>query len=131
MIENNILYRPVYRKLFQITVWWFKHNLLLLDGLKQRVLNDLWRARLSRRRIIWLLGHPSPPINKFNRRHTGRLRKRTNFTRKRGEGGWRGAKSYDREEAWPSINHSILSGLKTPYSRQTCSTTRQDITRRI
>jgi hypothetical protein len=26
-----------------------------------------------------------------------------------GEGGGRGAGSYDREIAWPSINHSILS----------------------
>ncbi len=30
---------------------------------KQRVLNDLWRARLSRGRLIWFLAHPlSPPI---------------------------------------------------------------------
>jgi hypothetical protein len=27
--------------------------------------------------------------------------------------GWRVAKSYDRGKAWPSLNHSILSGL--PY----------------
>ncbi len=26
-----------------------------------------------------------------------------------GVGGRRGAKSYDREKAWPSVNHSILS----------------------
>ncbi len=26
-----------------------------------------------------------------------------------GQGGGRGTKSYDREKAWPSINHSILS----------------------
>ncbi len=26
-----------------------------------------------------------------------------------GEGGGRGAKSDDREKAWPSVNHSILS----------------------
>jgi hypothetical protein len=38
--------------------------------------------------------------------------------------GGRGAKSYDCEKAWPSINHSILSGYK--YSecllRKSCST---------
>jgi hypothetical protein len=30
----------------------------------------------------------------------------------RGGGGWRGAKSYDREKAWPSIYHSLLFGLE-------------------
>ncbi len=33
-----------------------------------------------------------------------------------GEGG-RGAKSYDRERAWPSINHSILFGAGSPPHR--------------
>jgi len=28
------------------------------------------------------------------------------------EGGGRGAESYDRNKAWSSINHTILSGLK-------------------
>jgi hypothetical protein len=28
---------------------------------------------------------------------------------RKGGGGWSGAKSYDREKAWPSIKHSILS----------------------
>ncbi len=32
------------------------------------------------------------------------------YWRDKGRVGGRGAKSYDREEAWPSINHSILSG---------------------
>jgi hypothetical protein len=27
--------------------------------------------------------------------------------------GWEGAKSYDGEKAWSSINHSILSATKT------------------
>ncbi len=36
-----------------------------------------------------------------------------------GGGGGRGTKSYDREKAWPSIDHSILSGatvFHTVYS---------------
>ncbi len=32
------------------------------------------------------------------------------YRRERGRRGGRGAKSFYREEAWPSINHSILSG---------------------
>ncbi len=35
-----------------------------------------------------------------------------------GEGGWPGAKSYDREKAWPSIYQSILADVK--YLRQLC-----------
>ncbi len=31
-----------------------------------------------------------------------------------GGGGGRGAKSYDREKAWPSINHSVLSAYMSP-----------------
>jgi hypothetical protein len=46
-----------------------------------------------------------------------------------GEGG-RGAKSYDREKAWSSINNSILSGLnvgqcsKIPLCAEQCSITK-------
>jgi hypothetical protein len=42
-----------------------------------RVLNDLWRTRLTRCRMIWL--HPPPRPCMLNRRHTGRLRKRDNL----------------------------------------------------
>jgi hypothetical protein len=47
-------------------------------GANQRVLNDIWGARLSRGRMIWLLAHPLPLslVSKLDRRHTGRLRKR-------------------------------------------------------
>jgi hypothetical protein len=45
-----------------------------------------------------------PPLQ----RHTGRLRKTGNLlTGEEGRG--RGAESYDRKKAWPSLNHSILS----------------------
>ncbi len=33
------------------------------------------------------------------------------------EGGRRGAESYDRKEAWSSINHSILSGWREKHKR--------------
>jgi hypothetical protein len=55
---------------------------------------------------------PPPPIllstiSKFDRRQTERLIKRDNLLTESGGG----AKSYDGEKAWSSINLSILSGL--------------------
>jgi hypothetical protein len=55
---------------------------------------------------------PPPPlllstISKLDRQQTGRLIKRDNLLT---EGGG-GAKSYEGEKAWSSINHSVLSGL--------------------
>jgi hypothetical protein len=54
---------------------------------------------------------PPPPVplsvTKLDQRHTGRLRKRDNLLT--GEGG-RGAESYGRKKAWPSLYHLILSG---------------------
>ncbi len=76
-----------------------------------RVLNDFQRTRLSRLHRIWLLPHllpPSSPVSKLDRRHTGRLRKRDNFlTGEWGTGG--GAKSYEGEKAWSSINICWIS----------------------
>ncbi len=46
----------------------------------------------------------------MDRQHTGRLRKRDNLLTGEVGGGGRGAESYYRKKAWPSINHSILSG---------------------
>ncbi len=64
-------------------------------------------------------GYPPPPpppafpLSKLDGRHTGRLRQRDKVLT--GEGGrrweYRGAESYDRKEAWPSVNHSVLSGI--------------------
>jgi hypothetical protein len=52
------------------------------------------------------------------------------FTDGRGVG--RGAKSYDREKAWPSLNHSILSelehflpGIKIQEHHVLCSSAKQ------
>jgi hypothetical protein len=44
------------------------------EGHPRRVLNDLLRTRLSRRRNIWLFPYSSP-VSKLDRRYTGRLRK--------------------------------------------------------
>jgi hypothetical protein len=50
-------------------------------------------------------------------RHTGRLRQRDNLLTvsegRVGRGGGRRAESYDRKEAWPSINHSLFSDTYT------------------
>jgi hypothetical protein len=56
------------------------------------------------------LPHSPLPVIKLDRRYTGRARKRDKLlTGERGEGGGRGAESYDRKKARSSIKHSILS----------------------
>jgi hypothetical protein len=50
---------------------------------------------------------PPPPPPKLGRRQTGSLRKRDNLLM----GEWGGAKAYDGEKAWSSINHTIFSEL--------------------
>jgi hypothetical protein len=61
--------------------------------------------------MIRLLANPLPlpsPVSKLSLH----LSLPVELTEGRGwEGGGRGAKSYDHEEAWLSINYSILSGL--------------------
>jgi hypothetical protein len=70
-----------------------------LKGRIQRVLNNSWRTRLSRRRMI---GSPPPsPVSKLARRHAGRLRKRDSLLAREGGGGG-GAESYIDEKAWSS-----------------------------
>jgi hypothetical protein len=47
------------------------------------------------------------------------LRKRDNLLTGGGvEGMWGGAKSYDGDKAWYSINHSILSGMTAVWERR-------------
>ncbi len=73
----------------------------------QRVWNDLQRTRLFCLRMIWLISHPLSqpfPVNKLDSDIL--YRKRQDVGRRWGEGGG-GAKSYDGERAWSSINHSI------------------------
>jgi hypothetical protein len=56
------------------------------------------------------------PVSKLDWRDTGRLRKRAQLAdwRGGGEGGGRGAKSYDSRKARPSINPSTLSDQTSP-----------------
>ncbi len=55
--------------------------------------------------VVWFsYCTPTSPVSKFDRRHTGRLRKR-NLATRRGGGCGGGA--------WSSINHSIISGPNT------------------
>jgi hypothetical protein len=71
----------------------------------QRVLHDLKRTRLSRRRIIWLLVHPltSQQVVCFSQYSC------VSLVEKGGGRGGSGAKSCDGEEAWSSKNPSVLS----------------------
>jgi|688.fasta_scaffold396689_1 hypothetical protein len=74
-------------------------------GWHQRVFNVLLSARLSRRRMIWLVPPPLHPSQyKLDRRHTGILRKRDSLLTGGGREG-EGAKSYDGEKAWFSMIH--------------------------
>ncbi len=56
----------------------------------QIVVNGLWRTRLSRRRMLWLLPH-LPVVSSTGERHTGRLRRTDIFPS--GEGWGRGGLS--------------------------------------
>ncbi len=77
---------------------------------KQRVLNDLLRTRLSRRRMSFLL--PLPPFPSLSRQQVVSLSQSSWVSLVEladGEGGVGkgGAKSYDCEKAWSSTNHPI------------------------
>ncbi len=47
---------------------------------------------------------PPSPVSRFDRRHTGRLRKRDDLLTGEEGGGGGGAKSFDGEKAWSSLN---------------------------
>jgi hypothetical protein len=63
--------------------------------------------------MIWLLPHPLPPLPSVSSTAPATHRK-TEKERQLSDGieGWEGggAKSYDDEKAWSSVNHSVLSG---------------------
>jgi hypothetical protein len=42
------------------------------------------------------------------------------LTGEAGEGGWGGAKSYEGEKVWSSINHSIFSGIQYLLAMGAC-----------
>ncbi len=77
----------------------------------------LQRTRLSRRRMIWLLPHPLPlPPSACCLSYSVLLR--VELSDGRGEGVGVGAKSYDGEKAWSSIevqNSNIISGFYFPF----------------
>ncbi len=66
-------FRRMEKKLSTLTTLWSGQN--GTENLAQRALNWYWRARLSRGRVIWVLARPLP-LSKFDRRRTGRMRKR-------------------------------------------------------
>jgi hypothetical protein len=95
---------------------------LWLYTVRQRVFYDRGPGFLAVSRSYDLAPRPPTPsrspVRKLDRRHKGDEKERQLFTG--GEGGGRGTKSYDREEAWPSINHTILSGVQihTTYKQK-------------
>ncbi len=110
-------------------IWLFPHP-LPQEGLKvgnfgsSGCIQEWLRYKVSPESIEWFIEDqgfspwlydlappPSPPpllspVSKLYRRHTGSLRMIDNLLT--GERG--GARSHDREKAWSSLNHSILSG---------------------
>ena len=64
--------------------------------------------------VLWSGSCPTPsPLSgrKLDRRHIGRLRKRDNLPTEGGREERGGAESYDGENAWSSVNHSIIGKL--------------------
>jgi hypothetical protein len=80
------------------------------EGYSQRVLNDLQRTSLSRRRTIWLLPHHLFRQQVVSLSQSSCVSPVELFDGRKDLEGGGGAKSYDGENAWPSINHSTLSG---------------------
>jgi hypothetical protein len=96
---------------------------------RQRVTNDLYRARLFHGRIIWL--HAPPPLRQLARPAILRKTEKERDKMLRGGGG-AGAESYDRKKARSSKNNSILSGGREPSSQDlaqcrviTCESTKK------
>jgi hypothetical protein len=53
---------------------------------------------------------PLSPVSNFDRRHTGRLRERERERQLADGREGEGVISYDGEEAWSSVNNSIIAG---------------------
>ncbi len=83
----------------------------------QSVLNDLYSTMISCRRILLSLYLVSN-LSLFHCLHV--CRQSSLLT---GKGGMGGAKSYDGEKAWSSVNHSILSAYYPPPPKKNPTTT--------
>jgi hypothetical protein len=123
---GHVLYCSVFRalsklKIRECLIVFGEHYYFTSLASSQRVLNDLKRNRLLA--AIWFGSSHTPTpssVTKLDWRHTGRLRKRDGM----GGGRRHSGQSYDREnQAWSSINHSILSAwvdLKSSVNNFPC-----------
>ncbi len=95
----------------QIALQFYRRSIRLIDdsAWNQRVLNDLYRARLSCCRMIRLHARPLPPFPSASCLFFQSSRA---YRREMGRGV---DESYDRKKAWPSINRSVLSAKKPPF----------------
>ncbi len=66
------------------------------------------------------LSPPPTPVSKLSQFLGLSVPRRSSFWRERGGGG--GAKLYDGEKAWSSINHPILSDAANQYNSRICRT---------
>ncbi len=83
-----------------------------LHSYNQRVLNDLYRIRLSC--VLWFGSWPTPSRQQVVSLSQSSCVSPIELTdRIAGREGGRGAELYDGEKAWTSINHLILSGYNT------------------
>jgi hypothetical protein len=88
----------------------------------QEVLNDLQRTRLYCGSVIRLLAHSLPhpfPISKASLFFQSSCVSPVELT----DRGVRGAKSYDREKAWHSINYSLFSAVQYNNLQELFNTT--------
>ncbi len=81
-----------------IATYWYNH---------QRVLNDLWRTRLSRRPLIWLFPCPFL-VSKLDQATHRKTEQERQLADGRLGGCCRGAKSYDGEKAWFNKSFNTL-----------------------
>jgi hypothetical protein len=79
--------------------------MIAFKGIVQRILNDFQRTRLSRCRMIWLLHHALPPsCQPVVSLSQSSFVSPVELTDGRGGRWGGGAKTYNREKAWSSMN---------------------------
>ncbi len=131
--DNPSIYMPFYEDNPSISMCPFMRTILITTVLTitpapsaslcriltcvQRVLDDLWWSRLFCCRMFRLLALTLPlsSVSNLSLFLSLPMCRRSSLVTG-GERG-RGAKSYDRKKAWPSINHSIHSACVSPASR--------------